>query len=505
MGFFERLFSLFGSSDADAEKARLLKRINKELNKTKVKFYKYNSGEALAQLAKFFFGLYKIVGPTQFVFKNTINPNTFKNLVINHYLTDAQKNLAEKLDESTILEQAKTIPIKELAGQVKADLSAYLNAFDTEKITKIDTVYTKLSLFIGFCMFDYYFLLKKFDSGMQEQNFSYTPRFDNIRAEYILEDLKDFTSVAWSLPLNEDWTEVFTVLKEMPNIKPLSTGTWNKTMQLLRRYRDKAVFEMIIQLIAKDPGYQTVITEHKEHIIDDQLNKMRHTVENALQKIQTEQKNSKIDEIVRSIFGDSAGARLKNYTEENTKTFEKKGLSGYTYCAPLNYLKAFLIEYMKKYIREFADLVLVRGQWVSSTLSAPMSEAYHELLGISEKITEFDNMLAEDGETGAKIKTYLLRAERDKEAKNILNSIIRDANEKAYAMLTSATKDFIVLGKNTKNLLEDIDRKKPEILMNWQELIHFADQPIKEQGIALYKQIYLFVNLMKYFLGTGES
>ena len=57
---------------------------------------------------------------------------------------------------------------------------------------------------------------------------------------------------------------------------------------------------------------------------------MRHTVENALQKIQTEQKNSKIDEIVRSIFGDSAGARLKNYTEENTKTFEKKGLSGYT-------------------------------------------------------------------------------------------------------------------------------------------------------------------------------
>ena len=504
-GLFERLLGLFMPSDAEAHKKRLLKNIYKDLSKAKVKFYKLNSGEATPQLAKFFFDIYKVIGPAQLIFKNTPNPNAFKNMVIDYYMTDEQRTLAESLEEEAILERAKNTPFKELAQQVKSELAAYLNAFNVEKITKIDMLYTKMSQLIAFCTFDYYFLLKKFDSGMQEQNFSYTPNFEMIRAEYILEDLKDFTSVAWSLPLNEDWTEVFAVLKEMPNIKPLSTGTWNKTMQLLRRYRDKAVFEMIIQLIAKDPGYQTVITEHKEHIIDDQLNKMRHTVENALQKIQTEQKNSKIDEIVRSIFGDSAGARLKNYTEENTKIFEKKGLSGYTYCAPLNYLKAFLIEYMKKYIREFADLVLVRGQWVSSTLSAPMSEAYHELLGISEKITEFDNMLAEDGETGAKIKTYLLRAERDKEAKNILNSIIRDANEKAYAMLTSATKDFIVLGKNTKNLLEDIDRKKPEILMNWQELIHFADQPIKEQGIALYKQIYLFVNLMKYFLGSGES
>lgn len=498
----ERLLNLFTPSDAEAQKARFLKNINKELGKTKVKFYKYSSGEALPQLAKFFFDVYKVIGPAQLVFKNTVNPNAFKHMVIDYHLSDIQKDLAESLEEESIFERAKNMPVKELAAQVKSELAAYLNGFDVEKITKIDMIYTKLSLLIAFCTFDYYFLLKKFDSGMQEQNFSYVPHFEMIRAEYILEDLKDFTTVAWALPLEEDWSDVFAILKEYRNVEPIPINTWNKLLNLLRKYRDKAVFEMTIQLISKDPGYQTVITEHHEHIIDDQLDKMRKTVDTTLQKIQADRKNSKIDEIVHSIFGSNSVIKLKNYSEEGNKAFEKRNLSGYMYCAPMDYLKSFLLDYVKRYIREFADLVLVRGQWVSAALSSPMSDAYHQLLAVSNQIMDFDNSLSDEQELGTKVKTYLVRAERDPEAKNILKSLTKDINEKAYNMLSIATRDLIVIGKNTKNLLEDIERKEPELIINWTELTHFAEQPIKEMGVDIYKKIYLFVNLMKCFLSN---
>ena len=97
-----------------------------------------------------------------------------------------------------------------------------------------------------------------------------------------------------------------------------------------------------------------------------------------------------------------------------------------------------------------------------------------------------------------------MRAERNAEAKNILKSVTKDINEKAYNMLSSATRDLIVLGKNTKNLLEDMEKKEPEMIINWPELIHFAEQPIKEMGVNIYKKIYLFINLMKCFLTNEE-
>lgn len=503
-GLFERLLGLFMPSDAEAHKKRLLKNIYKDLSKAKVKFYKLNSGEATPQLAKFFFDIYKVIGPAQLIFKNTPNPNAFKNMVIDYYMTDEQRTLAESLEEEAILERAKNTPFKELAQQVKSELAAYLNAFNVEKITKIDMLYTKMSQLIAFCTFDYYFLLKKFDSGMQEQNFSYTPNFEMIRAEYILEDLKDFTAVAWAMPLEDDWTEVFKVLKEHRNVQPIAQNTWNKLTTLLRRYRDKTVLEMTIQLISKDPTYQTVIAAKQEHIIDDKLDKMRKTVDTTLQKVQSERKNSQIDELVQNIFSSGSIMKLKNYSDEGNKGFEKRNLSGFTLCAPMDYLKSFLLDYVKGNLREFADLVLVRGQWVSSVLAAPMSEAYHELMNISNQITEFDASLDSDKEMGQKIKGYLVRAERDPEARNILKSLTKDINEKAHNMLSTSTRDLIIIGKNIKNLLEDMERKNHEMIINWAELTHFAENPIKEQGVDIYKKIYLFVNLMKCFLG-GED
>jgi hypothetical protein len=64
--FFQRLISMFlGNSDPEAEKKRLLKSIAKELSRSKYKFYKFSSDEALPQLAKLFYDIYVLNGKGQ--------------------------------------------------------------------------------------------------------------------------------------------------------------------------------------------------------------------------------------------------------------------------------------------------------------------------------------------------------------------------------------------------------------------------------------------------------
>ncbi len=500
-----RVLDMFGSGDAEADKKRFLRKVSKSLSQTKIKYYKFSSDEALPQLAKFFFELYKVVGPAQAIFRNIKNPNAFKNMVINHYLTDEQKDIELRLGEEAIYEMSKKLPVKELTEHVNRDLSTYLSVFNEDKIAMIDMTYARLIEFVDFCSFDYYFFLKKFDPSIQEDNFTYVPRFTPIRAEYVLEDLKEFIDVAWRIQFDANWSHVFALLKESLSMQSITPSLWNKVLQRLRKLNSLGVFEMIIQLIAKDPGYQAVINESTHNVIDAQISAIKNGAEKALNKIKLEQKSSKIEDLLSAIFGTSNVIRLKYYSDETTQMLQKKSLSGYEYSAPLNYLKAFLNDYYKKNVREFADLVLIRGQWVSSNLAAPMSETYHQLLNLSEKITAFDENLSEEGVSGAKIKMYFARADRDREAKNILKTIIRDTNEEAQTMLIDATKSFIVVAKHTKMLLEDLEKKKPELIINWAELVHFAEKPIKEQGVDVYKKIFHFVTLMKFFLSKEED
>ena len=130
-------------------------------------------------------------------------------------------------------------------------------------------------------------------------------------------------------------------------------------------------------------------------------------------------------------------------------------------------------------------------------LAAEMSNQYHALLEISDSITEFDEKMAEEGEIGIKIKTLLPRTERDKEANNIIRTILGDANSMAKDYLVAAARNMIGFAKTLKSLIEDYSKPKGEILMNWKELDRYAEHPIKTLGIEVYKTLYLFVSLLQ--------
>ncbi|MBR4012337.1 MAG: hypothetical protein IKI98_05900, partial [Spirochaetaceae bacterium] len=301
-----------------------------------------------------------------------------------------------------------------------------------------------------------------------------------------------------AIPLdNLLWNDVFEMLKQNRGVTPMAPNLWNKILARIKDLRISGILEMLIQLSSSDPNYKVMETQKLERIAEPYYEKIKDTAEKTIKKLEKQQKDGKKSQLAVQVFGAENVVRLKHYTENNGIAFTKKRLAGYKYAAPLNYLKAFLIDYIKKDLRDFCDLVLVRGKWTTTALASPLSDAYNALLETSDTITAFDNRLSEDGEYGAKFKNYIIRVDRDIEAQKVMMSLLDDVNTDAKDLVAESSKKLIVVGKTIKALLEDHEKQRPEMLINWKEIDRFAETPIKDMGVDLYKKIYLFVSLMQ--------
>lgn len=500
--FFQSLLeSFFHSSSPEAEKKRRLKQIAKAYQKSKYhNFYKPSSFEVLPSFAKLFYDIYKLTSQCQLLFRANQNPGMFKAQIINYCLSEHQLDLLTHFDEQKLREVARKIPIEQIQEQIENELNEFSSEFDGERAGKAENIYKAFTIFRDFCSFDYYVLLKKFTSKIQENNFSTVPVFEKINAEYIVDDLKDFVAVAYAITDESiEWNSFFDFLKESRGSEILSAGTWKKVVAKIKSLQVSDSFELMIRHVSQNPDYKTQVHFHGESIVGPYVDKIEDETRTVLSKMVSAKKESMANSLCEQIFGTTEIANLRNYTTAYNSVFEKKELDIYLYSEPLNYLKTFLVEYVKKDIREFFDVVVVRGQW-DTGLAAPMSNAYQELLKTSDDITVFDNELAEEGALGIKIKTLLPKTAHDPGAENIINRVIGDSNEQAKAYILSSTQNLITIGKTLKQLIEDYIKPKPVLVHNWKELERFLDHPMKEFSVNIYKKIYLFVQLMQQYL-----
>lgn len=494
--FFTKLFSsLFSSNDPEAKKKKKLKAIAKDLSKTKYHFYK--NEEVLPSMAKLFYEIYKAIAPSKALFNSIENPNALKYMVVNYALTEEQHQISESLTKEAIQARAQTVPVETLTQMTKEQLKQFLGAFDAEKISSIELTYKKLLVYKSFCTYDFFFMLKKFDSTLRENEFNSIPKFDKINAEYLVEDLKDFMCVVKPVVEFSDWSDMMKMFKATRGSEPINPVIWNKITVKLKSIVSSLTFDYMLKLMTKDPDYYTDYEIKEEPIVDAYLDKIRQEAESALAQLAAAQKTSQIGNYLNQIFGTTDVVRLRNYTEQASAPFERKNLGKFLYAGPINYYKAFLLDYIKKDLREFADLVLIRGTWTSQSLSTPMSNAYNALLESTEAINRFDDKIAEDGEIGIKLKTHLPRAERDRDARGIISTLLNDCNEEAKNICLDATRNLVSIAKVLKPLMEDYAKPKGELIINWKELDKFSDHPIKQLGTNVYKHIYLFVTLMQ--------
>lgn len=500
--FFQSLLSsIFKSSNPEVEKKRKLRVLAKNISKSKYhSYYKPTSLEMMGAFGKLIYDIYKTISQAQVLIRNAQNPAYFKRLILNYCLSENQVALLEQIDEQKILEMSRKIEFQTLHQDIEQKLQQFTNEFDEVRANKIENLYKAFSAFKDFVTFDYYLILKKYDSSFKEFSFNSLPKLEKVNAEYILEDMKDFASVAYSITDSSlDWNALFTMFKDTQNKEVVSLSNWKKIISKISNIQSSKIFDMIIQHISSSFDYETNVSTHHESILEPYLDEIESEIHKLLSRIETEQRDSKVSSLCIQIFGTTTTQSLKYFVSSLNSPLEKKNLSILEFTEPLNYLKTFLVEFVKKSIREYYDVVVIRGQW-DATLSAPLSNAYQELLKISDQITMFDELFSEEGASGLKIKTLLPKTSHDTGAETIINRVVSDANEKAKEYIIHASQNLVVIGKSIKQLIEDYSLPKPIIVANWKELERYLEEPLKEFSVNIYKKIYLFVQLMQGYL-----
>jgi hypothetical protein len=501
------LFKLIlGANDPEREKRRQLKILAKEFSRVKYKFYRPKDAQALPQLAKFFYECYKVTANASVILQNSDKSNTLKAVCIEHFLDQDQQTILDHFTEEYIRDKSRTITPKDLAAHLKEDLVSFFASFDNQKVVKINETYTLVHRFLKFISFDFYFVLKKFDASLQERNFGSSPKFEAINAEYILDDIKDFQEVALILDKQDDWASVFDILKGFKGLDPIDRNEWQRILNILHQINLSDVLSMVVRHVSADPYYKPVADKSVQRIVEPYIEKTRTQVEAVIQKIASERRDAQIDKLCSAVFGSSNVQRTKFYTESANAQFSKKVGAGYTHTAPVNYTKAFLLDYFKKDVRELQELILVRGKWTSNVLSQQMSDVYYQVMTVCDQLIAFDESLAEEADTGARVRKAMARVvDRDVSSGSSLRQILTEVNETAVRLINEGAQLLITFGKYLRMAIEDVDKKDHEIIINWKELEAMSDVPLRTRMSEIYKKLYYFIQLMQVYVKPARG
>jgi hypothetical protein len=423
-----------------------------------------------------------------------------KDIVIEQGMTDRQRSLREGLEEMVIRERLKTASLQELVHSLKGELAELVSGFTAERSREIDLSYNQLAAFLDLVHFDYFFLLKKYDANMKENDFAYEPRFEAINGEYLLDDLKEFHAVLLGVDETSDWQKILGILKAYRNVDVISEKNWSKAFKKLMDLRKSRVFELIITHLSKDPAYTPKPAHYNEKIVEQYVAKLKTQTELVIQKIGNEKRDAKIEKLAHMLFASSKVLRMRNYTEKTNALFQRQMLRGFTQVTAINYVRAFLDDYFKTEIHDLVNLLLIKGKWVEPQASQPLSENLHRLFKLNDNIEEFDKSLAEEEDTGRRLRNLCYGAEKDKKLIPRVRKMLVAVNESAHAMVYQSCQSLITIGKILKAIHEDAARKPPELILNFREINSSVEGALKRLIVEVYKKIYYFIQLLQFYI-----
>jgi hypothetical protein len=499
-GVFRQIADFFSSSDPEKEKRRELKAVARTLRKINNKLYNPKNEQALPGLAKLFFEFYRTLGPAQTLLAHAKSSNVLKSILIESGLSKDQAALKERLSEQAIRERLSNAPGQSTIDELRNDLKAFSSIFDVARNRQVNEQYKSLSVLLHLVHFDYFMLLRKFDPQLREGDYLSNPRFEPSNAQYIEDELKDFLEILPALDPLEDWNALWGILKAYRGAEPVAPDAWRRLLSLIRRLAKTGELEMVAQLIAGNPYLKFSPRIYRGNIIEEYLTKLRADTETTLQKVAKEKRSQNIEAITRQVFGTGTPSRLANYSEEANQQLAKKMLGGYTFAMPLNYLHAFLHDFVKKEMSQALEVILIRGKWSDTNLSQILSESYHQLQAIAEELERFDAELSPDSEQGRRLASVLSRADKDRQRAYLARRLMNKVNETARNLLLRSGQHCVTVGKMLKQVVDDVSRGKPQIIINWAEIASRSQRSLKDQLAAHYKKLYYFVQLMKLYI-----
>jgi len=493
----DKVFSFFSGEGLTDEKQNMLKGIARELGQSKyAKFFKVRTEEADPSLLSFLFSVYKIIYPIKMFMRDEKKVAHLRYLIVDTCLDASIKEIANRLDTATLDAKAKTMSGEDLIKTIQADVNLLTTKFDANHISNVNHRYELASALHQFVGYNFPGFFKKFDPHFADGSFIIEPKFPAVKTILIIDQIGEFLTATQALKPEEDWKGLLGVLKIVEGQDIVNPDQFTSMIKNLREIHTSKILELMCQYTLRNPVWQWKHTMFRETVGESWLESKKNEAQGYISKINNAKKNNQISALIKEIFESTDLSRIENYSVQLGDAFRRKNLDGYLYAEGLNYLKAFMDDYIDKEIKELCDILLIRGQWTNNTMSREMSEALHELFDIPAKIADFDVVLSEDGADGSRLRAGMLRIDRDPTQARMISAIVTKVNNEAVEMIHESVQALIVIGKHLKVLIEDVQKKHPELLINWREVTLVSKDPLAQRMVSSFKKINYFVQLM---------
>jgi len=493
----DKVFSFFSNDGLTDEKQNMLKGIAKELNQSKyAKFFRVRSEEADPSFSSFLFSIYKVIYPIKQFYKDDKKLARLKALVVESCIDSNIQETINRLDVTALDEMARTVAPEELISTIQGDVNLLINQFNYDRINTVNRRYELAAALGQFVKYNFAGFFKKFDPHFADGSFIIEPKFPAIKTILIVDQIGEFLTASQPLKPEDDWGSLLNLLKACEGKDLVLPEQFNAMVRMLREIHTSKILELMVQYTLRNPVWQWKHSSIHETIGENWIEYKRAEAYGYIAKINNARKNRQIGALVRQIFVSTELVRLENYTVSIGEIYRRKNLEYFLYAEGLNYLKVFLEDYVEKEIKELCDIVIIRGQWTNNSMSREMSEAMHNLIELSGNINDLEIILSEDGADGSRLRAAMLRVDRDPTQARYINSIIGKNNEEALEIINIAAQALIVIGRHMKNLVEDVQKKHPELLINWREINLASKEPIAQRMVADFKIINYFVQLM---------
>jgi hypothetical protein len=504
----DKVFSFIsGENEPDPEKRNFLRQILKDLNDNKYsKFYKPRSEEIEPVFAQTLYEIYKVIYPASAFVRDLNKTTRIRQLSLEVFMNKPTLEVVQRLNPALIEGRIKSTSPQELIPQLNQDLSAITAAFDDTRMNAVNVTNNQIIAFTQFVTYPFFLVLQKFDSNLPEGLEDYQPRFAAARAKDITKYLEDMVAILAPLNPSENWKTVLAIMKlSNGGIDVIPLERWNAVIRLVRDIRDSGILEHIIQYTMRNPLWQGKLKIPKERLAHVWLETKQAEISHIINELSTREWSAQINTLAQAIFGSPDVVRLQYYTPRESETLTRKRLDGYIYAPGLNYLAAFIGDFINREFQDICDILLIRGQWIITTASREMSEAFHRVKELYNGIVELDESLGDKGRNGPRLKAALLRVDRDRSQVRYINAIVAGINDEAQEIITTAAEHLVIMENHMKHVVEDFTKNPHELIFNWKELVLFSKNPMGPRLNDAYQKISSIAQLLHCFEQPPEE
>lgn len=497
-GFFNRLL---GGDPIKRKANRVLK---KDLNSVRMGLYKLKQDIILPPIAKIIYEIYKFTYPMRQILpldKATNRfPPSFEESFILQFHQDSAREIYNKLNEDYINKLALKNGIKKTTIYIEKLLNEYFESFDRERILKINSLFTNFLYFTRFVYFDFYPILREFDSYLEEANFIKKPSFSGAEGSLLRGDLYKLHRALATFEADDKLDQGIDIYGTIKNFKPISQTHLERLKQLIYLLQKNNYLSLIIRCIDKkiDPlpkekrPYMDVFTSFSL--------RTKGNIYTILNAVKNRIKEGVVSSLVNQLFDGNVEMRVKNYNETKNEPFKSLGLTLFEYTSPLNYEKAFLTDKYKSSIGKIINELIINGIFIDKGALNELSNSYYVLNNLLEEINQFEDDLDIDGDSGKVIKRHVSSLKSNESSRKVLEKTIHDINSRAKLIIDEGILNMKQLAYGIKNTLEDYKKKTPAIITNIRKIRASNNRQFIEEILNSYREIYLFLKLISNYV-----